>query len=196
MFLRYLPLCSVLLIFAAPARADDAATAFFENQVRPLLVKSCLHCHGPKKQSSSLRLDSREAILRGGDRGPAIVPGDPKKSLLIQAIGHQNDLRMPKQKLGDDQIAILTQWIRMGAPWPDEIHAPAAIRSGAITDKDRQFWSYQPIRKPSLPEVKDTAWPKTDVDRFILARLEEKRLKPAPLADKRTLLRRVTFDLI
>jgi hypothetical protein len=196
MILRHLLLCSVLLIFAAPARADDAATAFFENQVRPLLVKSCLHCHGPKKQSSSLRLDSREAILRGGDRGPAIVPGDPKKSLLIQAINHQNELRMPKQKLGDDQVAILTQWIRMGAPWPDEVHAPAAIRSGAITDNERQFWSYQPIRKPSLPEVKDTAWPKTDVDRFILARLEEKRLKPAPLADKRSLLRRVTFDLI
>lgn len=196
MQLRYWLFGTVLFAFVAPARANDAASTFFENQVRPLLVNACQACHGAKKQNGALRLDSRNAILRGGDRGAAIVPGDPAKSLLVQAVSHQHDLRMPpKQKLTNEQIAVLTKWVRMGAPWPAEAEPPAQMRSGPLTGKDRQFWSFQPVRKPALPKIRDANWPINDVDRLVLARLEAKGLKPARPADKRTLLRRVTFDL-
>jgi len=194
---RFFILSAALAFLHSSAHADEPAAAFFENQVRPLLVKACQHCHGPKKQSGGLRLDSRDALMRGGERGPAVTPGDPKKSLLIDMIGYQGEFKMPpKGKLSADQAAILTKWIQMGAPWPAEAQVATAIRSGPITDKDRQHWSFQPIRKSAIPPVKDTAWPKTDIDHFILAPLEAKNLKPATLADKRTLLRRATFDLI
>ncbi|MEI7685601.1 MAG: PSD1 and planctomycete cytochrome C domain-containing protein [Planctomycetota bacterium] len=182
---------------AQVARADQASDAFFENQVRPILAKSCQKCHGAKKQNGSLRLDSRMDVLRGGDQGPSVVVGDPKKSLLIQALSHQNDLRMPpKQKLSEEQIAVLVKWVQMGAPWPAESQAPATIRSGPVSDADRAFWSFRPVVELPPPPVRDAAWVRNDIDRFILAKLEAKGLKPAPDADRRTLIRRATFDLI
>ncbi len=188
-------LCGLLLLTPAGSLAGAEPAAFFENEVRPLLVKACQGCHGPGKQQASLRLDSREALMRGGDSGPAVVPGEPKKSLLIQAVAHQGDVRMPpKKKLSDTEIAVLTRWVEMGAPWSGEA-AATAIRGGPITAKERAFWSYQPVRNPAVPAVRDVGWPATDIDRFILAGLEARGLKPTAPAEKRTLIRRATFDL-
>src|SRR5262249_25777369 len=147
-------------------------------------------CHGPKKQESGLRLDSRAALLRGGAGGPVIVPGDPDRSRLLAAVRHEGDLQMPpSSKLRDHEIAALAQWIKQGAPWPGE----ATVRRAGPAP--RRLWSLQPVRDPAPPAVRDTVWPLTTVDRFVLARLEAQGLKPVRLADKRTLLRRATFDL-
>lgn len=185
----------LLALIVSPARADEPGDAFFENQVRPLLVKACQECHGAKKQRSSLRVDSRAALIRGGDGGPAIIPGEPAKSLLIGAIRHNGDLRMPpKARLTDAEVAVLTRWVELGAPWPGDAQ-PAALRSGAISTKDRQFWAFQPLRKVPPPPGAATGAANT-IDRFILAQLETKGLKPAPAADRRTLVRRATIDLL
>jgi mono/diheme cytochrome c family protein len=183
---------------ARPARAADPtadAIAFFENQVRPLLVKSCAECHGPTRQRASLRLDSREAVLRGGDSGPAAVPGKPAESLLVQAVGEHGPVHMPpKGKLKNEQIAVLTRWVEMGVPFPAG-SSTVAVRGGGVTDSDRNFWSFRPIVRPAVPVLRDPSRALTDVDRFVLAKLESKGIDPAPPADKSTLLRRVTFDL-
>src|SRR5262249_42598021 len=153
-------------------------------------AENCHQCHGPEKQRGGLRLDSRSALLTGGDSGPAIVPGQPEKSRLVQAVQYAGDLRMPpKSKLSDEQTAALTAWVKMGAPAPEGGTAlrPAAPESGfKITEKDRAFWSFQPVRQPPLPSARDKTWPRSPLDRFILARLEEKGLRPAAPADKRT----------
>jgi hypothetical protein len=174
---------------------------YFEKHVRPLLAENCFPCHGPEKQRGGLRLDSRAALLTGGDSGPAIVPGQPDKSRLVQAVGYtKEDLRMPpKGKLTNEQTAVLSAWIKMDAPWPE---TGTAVRSATpdsglkITEKDRAFWAFQPVKPPPLPVVKDRAWVQSPLDHFVLAKLEEKGLRPAAPADRRTLLRRVTFDLI
>ena len=184
---------------AAEPKPDPAQVEFFEKQVRPLLVEKCQECHGPDKQKSGLRLDSREAVLTGGESGPAIVVGEPNKSRLVQAIGYSGELRMPpKQKLAAEQVSTLTAWVKMGAPWPDAAGARAATSGSTlkVTDKDRQFWSFQPVRKPAVPAIRDEDWAQTAIDHFILARLEEKGLRPVAPTDKRTLIRRASFDLI
>jgi hypothetical protein len=178
-----------------PVRPDRATAAEFENRVRPLLVERCLKCHGPRKQESNLRLDSREAMMQGGDSGPAIVPGRAGESLLVRAIRRQGDIQMPPDsRLTDEQVSTLTRWISEGAPWPAG-SAGTAIRRGAISAADRSFWSFQPVRPQPAPEVRDSAWVRTPVDRWILAGLESRGLRPAPAADRRTLIRRATFDL-
>jgi hypothetical protein len=175
---------------------ETEAIAFFEKDVRPLLVQKCQKCHGPKKQESGLRLDSQAALLKGGEHGPAVVPGKAEQSLLIAAIRQQGDLKMPPGgKLSDSQIATLTRWVVEGAAWPEE-KAAGGARSGPITEQERRHWAFQPITDPPVPKVRDAAWPLTEVDRFILAGLETQGLRPALSADKRTLIRRVTFDLI
>jgi cytochrome c553 len=176
--------------------ADKQPTAeevrFFETSIRPLLVERCVKCHGPDEQSGGLRLDSLAAMLEGGASGPAIVPGQPGKSLLIKAVGQQDKLKMPKKgKLTEQQIADLSKWVSMGAPYP----AAAAVTAIDI-DKGRQFWAFQPPVTPAIPVVKDDKWAKSPLDHFTLAKLEAKGLRPAPQADKRTLIRRATFDLI
>jgi hypothetical protein len=189
----WLASASTGMVTAAEPTPEDLT--FFENQVRPLLVKSCQKCHGATKQQGALRLDSREAVLQGGDGGPAAVPGKPAESLLIKAVRHEGELQMPpKAKLTPDQAAVLSRWVERGLPWPAGA-GPVSIRSGGVTDKDREFWSFRPLVKPPTPSVRDAAWPATEIDRFLLARLEAKGLKPAPAADRGTLLRRVTVDL-
>ncbi len=166
------------------------ALRFFETKIRPIFAEHCQKCHGPEKQWSSFRLDSREAILRGGDFGTAVVPGKPDEGLLLSAVRQTDpDLMMPpKGKLTDAQIADLETWIRQGAHFPAEIATKSRFR-------DPQHWSFQKVAQPSIPVVVDPAWPQSPIDHFILARLESLQLAPAKTADKRTLIRRATFDL-
>jgi hypothetical protein len=164
---------------------------FFETNIRPLLAKQCYKCHGPNKHKSDLRLDSLDGMLKGGASGkPAIVAGQPEKSLVIKAVSHQDEaLKMPpKEKLSVRQIADLTRWIQMGAPYP-------RLATGDDSPAGRKFWAFQPPIDPAVPAVRDTAWPQSALDHFVLAKLEAKGLRPAPPADKRTLIRRATFDL-
>ena len=196
-----------LRVFAQPSPMAAAPTPqqieFFEAKIRPLLIESCLDCHG-EDEKGGLRLDSRAAILKGGESGPAIVPGDPDASLLIKAVRHvQGISKMPRSadKLSDTQIAALSEWITMGAPWgaAKPIAAPApSTAPGVERPVDpalRAFWSFLPIAKPAVPDVKNTTWPKTDIDRFVLAQMEREGLTPVALADKRTLIRRATLNL-
>lgn len=178
------------------AELTSTQVQFFENKIRPVLAEKCYKCHSQSAErvKGGLLLDTREATLRGGDNGPAVVPGHPDKSLLIKAVRYTDaDLQMPpKTKLSDAQIADLEAWVKMGAPDPRE--ATAAQREWKPAGE--KHWAWQPLTKPAVPEVKNAAWTKTPVDNFILAKLEEKNFKPNPPADKRTLIRRATFDLI
>jgi cytochrome c553 len=179
---------------------SNASLEFFEANIRPVLVESCSTCH-TKSEAGGLRIDSREALLKGGASGPAIVPGKPDDSYLLMAIRHApNAPRMPKNgaKLSDTQIAAFTQWIRDGAPWPAAASAatPApAARERVITAEQRAFWSFQPLRRVDPPAITRSDWPKSPIDRFILARLEKDGLSPVRAADKLALIRRATLDL-
>jgi mono/diheme cytochrome c family protein len=189
--------------FAGPPPAEmvhaksNLGDEFFENKVRPIFATQCGSCH-QEKSKGGLSLTSREAILKGGDSGAAIVPGSPDKSLLLTAVHQTSDLKMPPKgpKLSDDDIASLAQWVKMGAPWPA---SSVAVRAEGkqITDDMRSFWSFQPLKTPAIPApTKDAVWAKTDIDRLVLAKLETKGLKPGAQADRRTLIRRATLDLI
>ena len=203
----HLLLCGALAFSPAPLRADDAARdsgRFFEEKIRPILADHCFQCHSheAKKIKGGLLLDSREAALAGGDTAAAIVPGDPGKSLLIEAIGYANaDLQMPPKKgdgkkLSDGDIALLTGWVKMGAPYAKEAGQKMAVRAkSGITDEDRKWWAFQPVKKVEPPAVEKDALVRNDVDRFIEARLEKEKLAPAPEASPVALIRRVTFDV-
>jgi len=193
-------LAIVSLICAAGVQAEsatDAGADLFRQRIQPLLERNCYECHSAnaKKVKGDLLLDTREGLLKGGQTGPAVVPGDPAKSLLVRAVRHEDDLAMPpkKPKLADDAIADLVKWVQLGAPDPRGQQAAA----GGPYDlaKARQFWSFQPVRPVTPPPVKDTAWVRTDADRFVLAKIEGHGLRPAAEASKAELIRRVTFDL-
>ena len=188
-----------------PALTETAGSAeqvaFFEKKIRPVLAEKCYKCHAEnsEKIKGGLVLDTREGIRRGGDTGPAIVPGDLAKSLVIESLRYTNkDLQMPPEKSGgklpDSVIADFEQWVRMGATDPREGRA-SVVKSEWDTEKAKNHWAFQPVKLPAVPSVKDSAWPKTDVDRFILAGLESKGLKPVGDALPQSLLRRVCFDL-
>ena len=178
---------------------DESALEFFEKAVRPILTARCLECHGggDKAPKGGLRLTSRNELLKGGDTSAAIVPGKPGESLLVSAINYGDVYQMPpKSKLPAKEIATLTKWVEMGAPWPKEASAAGKVKPFDLASRKAEHWCWQPIKDHAPPAVKDSAWPMTSVDRFILAKLEEKSLKPAPPAERLTLLRRVYFDLI
>jgi cytochrome c553 len=179
----------VLLAACGNANAADAGE-FFESNVRPVLVRQCLPCHSsPTSPMGGLRLDSREAILKGGLRGAAIVPGKPADSLLLRAIRQNESLKMPPSgKLKDAEIAAIAQWIEMGAPWP-------AAQTAQAAGQAKKYWAFVPPSPPPLPEVRNTAWIQSPIDRFVLAALEAKGLSPAAPADKRALIRRASYDL-
>ncbi len=188
----------VCTTFSLLCAADDFE--FFEKEIRPILTEQCYGCHSAsaEKIKGGLRLDSKEAMLKGGDSGPAIVPRAPEKSLLIKAIRYSDsELQMPPKgkKLSAAQIEAFVEWVRTGAPDPRVAVAPP--KSGGNYDfmAARTNWAFHPPKDPPLPAVKRQQWVKSPVDRFILARLEEKHLQPAQPADKRTLIRRATFDL-
>jgi len=164
---------------------------FFETKVRPLLAKNCYSCH-TRGASGGLRLDSREAVLKGGKDGVVVVPGHPESSLLISALNYKAALQMPPSgQLKPEEVAVIEQWIKDGAPWPKEA---AAVPAKQVTEADRAFWAFHVAERPAVPAAK-SVWARNDIDRFILAKLEEKHLKPVADADKRTLIRRVTYDL-
>jgi len=181
--------------------ASPEQVEFFEKRIRPVLVEHCYECHSAtaKKIKGGLLLDSRAGIRQGGDTGPALTPGDPDTSLLIQAVRHTTeDVAMPpKKKLPPEVIADLAEWVQLGAPDPRTSDTPAAVKAKESIDwnKARQWWSFQPIIAPPVPAVQDTAWPRGDIDRFILAKLEAAGLSPAPDAEPRALLRRMSYDL-
>ena len=183
------------------AVADDAADAdFFETKVRPLLHAKCLECHGSEKPKAGLSLASRDEILQGGESGPAAISGKPEESLIAEVIGYRNVVQMPpKSKLPDSEIAILTDWIRRGLPWPNSkpsTPAPAVATVTEFTDEQKAFWAFQPVKREPPPEVTNEAWVRSPIDRFILSELETHGLSTSREADKRTLVRRVTLDLI
>ncbi|HEX4122767.1 MAG TPA: PSD1 and planctomycete cytochrome C domain-containing protein [Verrucomicrobiae bacterium] len=195
-----LALCLGATGTAAMAADKSAGVEFFESKIRPVLVDNCYPCHSHQsaKVKGGLLLDTREDLLKGGDTGPAIKPGDVEQSLLIKAVRYtDDDLRMPpkNKKLAPAQIAALEAWVKMGAPDPRTSQA-GLEKVESIREKARSHWAFQPVRMPNVPVVQHKHWVRMPVDKFILARLEAAKLPPPPMADKRTLIRRATFDLI
>jgi len=167
---------------------------FFENRIRPVLAQNCFACH-TNSQMGGLRLDSREGLLKGGKSGPAIIPGDPDKSLMVTAVRQSTELKMPKNgHLTEAEIKDIASWVKEGAVWPEAVKA-AQGAGYVIRPEQRKFWSFQPLARPEPPKTKDVAWPVNNIDHFVLARLEKEGLKPTTIADRRTLLRRLTYDL-
>jgi hypothetical protein len=178
-----------LLGTLARSSTEDAET--FEKEIRPLLIENCSKCHGAEKQKSGLRVDSRKALIEGGESGPSVVPGRPDKSLLIDAVRHRGELQMPPgRKLRDEQVAALERWVAAGAPWPAD--ARIADRSD---EARRHHWAFQRVGAPVPPPVRRPDWCRTPIDAFVLARLEVAGLEPSPPADRRTLIRRASYDL-
>ncbi len=180
--------------------ADDAALVFFETRIRPLLADNCVSCHGEKTRHGGLRLDTRADFEKGGDSGPLVTASDLEQSRLLRAVRHEGGIAMPPGgKLGAEQIADLARWVSEGAKWPKEAapatHPSAASAAFPYPAQSRAFWSFLPVRNPPVPPVEDRAWCCSPLDAFVLAGLEKRGLRPAPPADRRTLLRRVTFDL-
>ena len=178
---------------------SQAGIAFFESKVRPVLIEHCYSCHSAEAGESEgeLQLDTRTAIRKGGDRGPAVVPGDLKESWLLTAMSHADtDLKMPpkRERLPDAVIADFKKWIEMGAPDPRV--GDAATGKKPWKKADRDYWAYQPPKSSTLPLVTDVIWPKANLDYFILAKLEENELSPSPDAQPQVLLRRLHFDLV
>ena len=181
-----------------------ANTEFFEKQVRPILVQSCYECHGPDSEEGEggLRLDSLPGMLRGGQLGAAIVPGEPDRSLLIHAVSHDPTVSAmpPDSRLERTEIAALRRWIEMGARWPEtELPTPTTHRSSKgdfeLTDEDRAFWAFVAPRRTPVPEVRDPNWSGNPIDAFVWAGLKAAGLKPAPGVHRRRLIRRATLDL-
>ncbi len=182
---------------SVPTAKAQPNTDFFESHIRPLLVTHCLKCHGAKKQEAELRLDSPEHWEKGGLSGPVIIPGKPENSRLLRAVEKNDpDLQMPpgKKKLSAHEIASLQQWIKAGAIAPRQ---PTTTPLSKLTlEQADTFWSFRPVTRPTPPTSKSIArWSRTAVDRFIRSRLDSEGLAPVPAADRRTLIRRATFDL-
>lgn len=192
---RLTRLASLIVVLGAVCRAQTAHAEqeFFERRIRPILASRCYKCHVGAKREGELQVDTREHLLAGGTRGPAIVPGRSQESLLITAVRRQDEeLQMPPDEpLPKEEIDDLARWIDAGAEWGSEA-PPAAM---PMTDAQRKHWAFQPISDRSPPSVEKNEWPRNDIDRFILAKLESAGLKPAQAADKATVIRRATFDL-
>jgi hypothetical protein len=191
----------LLLAFAAaPAVAADdaqrAAMTFFEKEVRPIFVKRCHDCHSDAKQKGGLRVDHIDFLKAGGKNGPALIPGNPEESALIEAVRYGNaDFQMPpKSKLSGAEIAVLEKWIQIGAPWPDTAAHKIVETTGGFTQKQRDYWFFQPVAKAAPPRA-GGQWARNDIDRFIAKKHAELNLSPAPEADRRELARRAYFDL-
>jgi mono/diheme cytochrome c family protein len=211
--MKYLPIgaaCLALILFAGMAGADQPAQppepkdrsgiAYFEQHIRPLLSEHCYQCHSrqAKKLRGGLLLDSKEGWSKGGDSGPAVVAGQPEKSLLIRAVRYQDEPKMPpKGKLSDKQIDLLVRWVRMGAPAPERAVTTPATLKAVDLEAGRRHWAFQPLRSVAPPRVNGgEGWCLTPIDRFILAQLQARELKPNSATDRQTLIRRAYFDLL
>ncbi len=201
-----LALVAVAALYGAekPANSDSASTLpatngsptiDFAKDVQPIFASHCYQCHGPKKEESGFRLDNRERALAGGDYGPALVNGKATASALVKRIvGQGDEERMPPpgegKPLTEQQIAIIRAWVDQGAHWPDEAGVATGKRAGA------DHWSFQPIQRPAVPTVQNPNWVRNPIDAFILSRLEKEGVTPSPEADRFTLLRRLSLDLV
>ena len=175
---------------SGPPRATKERVDFIRD-IQPILSDRCYSCHGPDKQESELRWDTRASALKGGTSGPAIIPGDSAGSRMIHLVaGLDKDLVMPTKgaRLSPDQIQLLRAWIDQGVQWPDEVAVPNP------TDKS-DWWSFKTATRPAVPKINNANWARNDIDLFILAKLQQEKLKPSPEADRRTLIRRLSFDL-
>ncbi|MDQ6676318.1 MAG: PSD1 and planctomycete cytochrome C domain-containing protein [Acidobacteriota bacterium] len=195
-------LCAFVLIAfwsgAALAQSSEQIE-YFEKNVRPVLVQNCQPCHNLKMKSSGLDLSTASGFLSGGAGGLLVAKDHPESSRLLQVVGYEDSVKMPPTgKLKAEQIESLTNWVKMGAPWPGADQMTAQVKPAPkkeFTAEQKAFWAFQPVANPELPFVKDTQWVRTPIDRFILAKLEQRGLRPAPPASRTTLLRRATFDL-
>jgi len=199
-FIPALIVASTLAKAEPPAAAEPGKIEFFERKIRPIFANHCFACHSAETNSKGgLRVDDRNGLLTGGNTGPAIVPGQPDKSNVLKRVADKNEKkRMPIEgkHLTEEQVADLTTWIKDGAAWPG-VKVPASLGKpkAEIERLKKEHWAWQPLAKPAVPAVQDAKWPRDDVDRFILAKLEAKQLKPVGDADMVTLIRRITFDL-
>lgn len=173
----------------------DLRVAHFEQHIRPILVAKCLKCHGDKKQEGKLRLDSRAAMLAGGESGSSIVPGEAAESLLIEAIKYESFEMPPTGQLSAKEIGQFEEWIAAGAVWPENVEI-LREDSGLIAPADREWWAFQPLARPQVPVDENDDWSRNEIDRFVFARLSEQGMQPAPQADRNTLVRRLYFDLL
>ena len=186
---------------AEKVQFSDEDLSFFESKIRPLLIEKCGDCHGPDEQESALRVDTWVGIAEGGKGGPLVMPGKPDSSLLIVAVNYQdNDLRMPPDgRLSKQEVADLKRWIEIGAPHPDRLNSTTTIQPRRASEIDfesaREFWSLQPVKRPTVPASDGSGRAQTDIDRFVLAKLAEKGLDLSASTDRTTLIRRLTFDL-
>ncbi len=186
---------------AQPAGPSPEQVEFFETEIRPLLAEQCFQCHGAALETpfGGLRLDSRDGLLAGGDSGPAVVPGDPAASPLVHRVQGRPVLMPPTGALAPAQVESLIAWVEMGVPWPEAAVADAGTPDPSepfdLDKRRREHWAWRPVEPAGPPAVADEAWPRSAEDRFILARLEAEGLEPAPPVDRRTLIRRLSFDL-
>ena len=198
----HLPLALASLAALPAVAADEARHAtlqFFEKEVRPVLVKRCYECHSGTKQKGGLRVDHIGYLKSGGDTGPALVPGSPENSPLLEAVSyHDPDFQMPPKnnggKLPDAEIAALKKWIALGAPWPEETGKKLVVTEGGFTEEQRNYWFFKPVAKVTPPVVKSD-WVRNDIDRFIVAKQAEQGLTPAEEAGRHEMVRRLYFDL-
>jgi Protein of unknown function (DUF1553)/Protein of unknown function (DUF1549)/Planctomycete cytochrome C len=195
-----LMVCATAALAVGP-QSDSVGADYFESKVRPVLVEHCYQCHSAQSKSlkGGLRLDGMVEMRKGGDTGPAVVPGDLDASLLVTAVRYNDELlRMPpKGKLPEGEIAALAQWVKHGAIGPSPAKTPAGkLPPGLDFESARGHWSYQPIRQPAAPAIHQRDWPRSPIDSFVLAKLEARGLTPSPPADRRTLIRRAYYDLV
>lgn len=184
---------------AAEDDTQRAAMTFFEKEVRPILANRCFECHSKTKQKGGLRVDHIGYLKTGGDTGPALIPGKPEKSPMLEAVRWTNeDFQMPPKnnggKMPEAEIAVLEKWIKLGAPWPEDGSHKVVVTEGGFTEEQRNYWFFQPVKKVSPPDA-GGRWARNDIDRFIAAKQAQQKLKPAPEADRHELVRRIYFDL-
>ncbi|MDA7916249.1 DUF1553 domain-containing protein [Verrucomicrobia bacterium] len=190
-----LVICS-LPLHAVETDSDQVGLEHFEKYIRPLLLEKCIDCHGAKKQKGGLRLDSREAMLIGGDSGAVFEAGTTEDALLLSVISHKGKIKMPpKEKLSKNVVTQVSEWIAMGAPDPRKAETPFASRKGIDIEEGRKHWAYQSVREQKMPVVRQRDWPKNEIDFFVLKELEKKGLASAGDANEETWIRRLYYSL-
>ncbi|MEY2724456.1 MAG: hypothetical protein RLZZ458_323, partial [Planctomycetota bacterium] len=196
--LRFPAILLLILLTSTSSPADEPASTdvrFFETQIRPLLIQHCVECHGPDQQKGGLRLDQPAFIISGGDSGLAVIPKNVSDSPLIQAIRYEGLEMPPSGKLPATDIQVLVEWVQRGAPMPAQTAATQRPKSAEFSNDDRSWWAIQPLTERPVPAPANDSWSRNDIDRFILDAMLRQKLRPAPEADRLTLLRRLTFEV-